>query len=94
MGGMADKQRAILPSRWTLKDYKNELTGRKESVMPYSCRGAIPCTKYRLEAKQMGSSLAEEKKGCPGGLQIERDPTMCKRKPVVSETALGVFSPG
>lgn len=51
-------------------------------------------TKYRLEVKQMGSSLAEEKKGCTGGLQIERDPTMCKRKPVVPEAALGVFSPG
>lgn len=53
---------------------------------------------YRLEAKQMERSLAEKnwgrRGGGPGGHQVEHDPTMWKRSPVVSGAALGVFSPG
>lgn len=48
---------------------------------------------YRVEAKHMGSTLTEKNRGGPGGHWVEHDPSMWKRRPVVSQAALGVLSP-
>lgn len=48
---------------------------------------------YRVEAKHMGSTLTEKNQGGPGGHWVEHDPSMWKRRPVVSQAALGVLSP-